>query len=438
MYMAGCFIAMMMLWILRREFGGLVASNPSVFRGEIITLGVGVLLQGIGFVDATRRARHHLDIPAWRHLCSAIVDLGVPFVCLFILQQFSPRGATAALSAPSILLLPLVLVISVLRLRKAYPASLGVIAAIGHWVLAWRAAQIDELDSSMYPVVFSYGVLLVLTGFAASIVTAYARRYIEEAVRESEDAERATRNLAKVEHELNIARDVQQGLLPAEPPHFPGFEIAGMARAATQAGGDYWDWQTLPDGSLLIVIADVTGHGVGPALVMAVCRAYARATAPSATNTSEFLSRLNSLILADVKGARFISMAAARISCEGSVGLLSAGHGPTFVFRASSKSIERFDGDGLPLGVAPDEAYDPTHHLNLAPGDLLVMLTDGFMERFNPDGEQFGIERLERVIAVNADQTASELIRSLDDAATTFARGTPQGDDMTIVIVRKL
>ncbi|MFN9993401.1 MAG: PP2C family protein-serine/threonine phosphatase, partial [Phycisphaerales bacterium] len=115
-----------------------------------------------------------------------------------------------------------------------------------------------------------------------------------------------------------------------------------------------------------------------------------------------------------------------------------AGHGPTFVYRAANKSIERFDGDGLPLGIAPDESYDPTHHLNLASGDLLVMLTDGFMERFSPESEQFGIARIESVIVANAHRTPSELIRSLDETVTAFARGTPQGDDMTIVIARKL
>lgn len=436
--MAVCFLAMMLLWLIRREAGGAVTMTDQVFHGELTVLGIGIALQTLGYFDAARRTRLNLEIPRWRLHLSAAVDLGIPFICLIILQVYSPRGAYAALSAPSIMLIPIVLVISLLRLRPAYPALLGAIAAAGHWILAWRAAQIDSLDQTLYPVIFSYGVLLLLTGFAAGIVTGYARRYIEEAVRESEEAERVSRNLATVEHELNIARDIQQGLLPAESPKFPGFEIAGMARAATQAGGDYWDWQTLPDGSLLVVIADVTGHGVGPAFVMAVCRAYARATAPTAPNSSEFLSRLNSLILADVKGARFISMAAARISSEGSVGLLSAGHGPTFVYRAANKSIERFDGDGLPLGIAPDESYDPTHHLNLASGDVMLMLTDGFMERFNPEGEQFGIQRLERVIIENADRTPAELIQILDDAVTAFARGRPQDDDMTLVIVRKL
>lgn len=437
MYMAGCFIAMMMLWLVRREAGGVVAMNDRVFYGQFTVLSVGVLLEAFAYLDAVRRIRINLEIPKWRNMFSAAIDLGVPFACLIVLQLYSPRGAYAALSAPSILLIPIMLVISLLRLRPAYPLVFGVIAAAGHWGLAWRAAQIESLDKTLYPVIFSYGVLLLLTGIATSIVTRYARSYIEEAVRESEEAERAARNLATVEHELNIARDIQQGLLPSEPPDIAGFAIAGMARAATQAGGDYWDWQTLPDGSLLIVIADVTGHGVGPAFVMAVCRAYARATAPTAPNSSEFLSRLNALILADVKGARFISMAAARISSEGSVGLLSAGHGPTFVYRAANKSIERFDGDGLPLGIAPDESYDPTHHLNLAPGDVMLMLTDGFMERFNPENEQFGIQRLERVIIENADRTPAELIQILDDAVTAFARGRPQDDDMTLVIVRK-
>lgn len=170
-----------------------------------------------------------------------------------------------------------------------------------------------------------------------------------------------------------------------------------------------------PDGRLVVAIADVTGHGVGPALVMAVCRAYARATAPTIRSAREFLGRLNALIK-DVTGGRFITMAVALARPDGSVDLLSAGHGPSFLFRAATGAVERFGGDGLPLGIEPGESYDPTLHLRLEPGDALLLLTDGFMERADPDGALFGIERLSRLITECGAEPPDRLIASLDQA----------------------
>src|SRR6185503_20531019 len=110
---------------------------------------------------------------------------------------------------------------------------------------------------------------------------------------EASQAERALRSVALIEQDLRVAHDIQMGLLPSDRPAITGFEVAGMARPAAHAGGDYYDWQALPDGRLVVAIADVTGHGIGPALVMAVCRAYARATAPRSHSAADFLEGMN-------------------------------------------------------------------------------------------------------------------------------------------------
>jgi serine phosphatase RsbU (regulator of sigma subunit) len=224
-----------------------------------------------------------------------------------------------------------------------------------------------------------------------------------------------------------------------------------MNRPADLTGGDYYDWQELPDSRLAIVLADVTGHGIGPALVMAVCRAYARASAPIISDPAVLVARLNDLLHADLPSDRFITFAIAILSPDGRVELLSAGHGPTLLYRAATGDIQQFGGDGLPLGIAPGEVYGPTSSFRMEQGDALMMLTDGFFEWQRPsDGECFGIPRLcEAMIGSIRGQRAGDdgtsgdgvvaaaMIRSIDAAVTKFADGAPQADDMTAVVVRR-
>jgi serine phosphatase RsbU (regulator of sigma subunit) len=120
------------------------------------------------------------------------------------------------------------------------------------------------------------------------------------------------------------------------------------------------------------------------------------------------------------------------------VDLLSAGHGPTFLYRRSEGHVGWFGGDGLPLGIMDGERYGPTMRLQVEPGDALVLLTDGFMERMRADGEQFGLDRLTKVIGENAAHGAADLIGAIDRAVEGFAAGSSQGDDMTAVVVRRV
>jgi serine phosphatase RsbU (regulator of sigma subunit) len=211
-----------------------------------------------------------------------------------------------------------------------------------------------------------------------------------------------------------------------------------MSRPADETGGDYYDWQQLPDGRLLVVLADVTGHGIGPALVMAVCRAYARASAAVISDPAPLMRRLNELLLADLPDGRFITLAIALLSPDGTVELVSAGHGPTLLYRAADAAITSFGGDGLPLGLMPDERYEPVARFTMHPGDVLLLLTDGFFEwQRHPDREAFGIERLEQTLKDHATRAPADLLTALDHAATTFAAGAKQQDDVTAVVIRR-
>lgn len=435
--LAICLAFLLAAWIARRVVGGRIASHDDIFYPILVLFSLGLALSLAAFVEVTRRRLRGIDLPPWRFVLGSILDIGVPFSVLLVHHLRDPAGLIPGIAAPAVLIVPIVIFLSVLRLRPVYSLLTGLGAACAHWTLAVSAFRRSDSGSDALPQFLAYGALLALTGAAASVLASFTRRYIRDAVEEAEAAERSARQLSVLEHELSIAHEIQQGLLPPTPPVLPGFDVAGLARPATQAGGDYYDWQSLPDGRVVIAIADVTGHGIGPALVMAVCRAYARATAPTARDTEDFLHRMNNLIVQDVSGGRFITMAVAIVSQTGDIELLSAGHGPTLLWRAAEKRVEQFTGDGVPLGIMDGELYRPAARLKLAPGDALVLITDGFMERSGPTGELFGTARLAESLARNAGRPAREILDAIDAEVTAFAAGTPQSDDMTIVVMRK-
>ena len=435
--MCGCFSLLLILWEVRRLLHDEAASARGDHLPIVAIMLTGIVLLGVGWLDVTARIKRGGSLPWVRLIAGASLDLGVPFGVLLVLHLNSPRGGYAALSAPILLVVPIVIMLSVLRLRPLFSLATGVSAAVLHWALVAHTLTLHEAPAHTAPLLMSYGVLLILAGVAATMLARFVRRSITEAVQEAEAAQRTSIALHAVEKELDIARDIQMGLLPTSAPELDGFELAAMSRPAAKAGGDYYDWQPLPDGRLIVAIADVTGHGIGPALVMAVCRAYARATAPGSGGASELLNRLNRLIVDDVKGARFITMAVALLSPDGEIEMLSAGHGPTFLYRRLTGAVENFGGDGLPLGIHDSEEYTPVTRLKLEPGDALVLLTDGFMERANGAGKMYGSERLERLIGEHGAQPAAALIEALDRANGEFADGAPQGDDMTAVVIRR-
>jgi len=428
---------MILLTVTRRLAGGIVMIENRVFLPYVGVL-VLALLYEVFAVAALRMAlRQNRLVLGWHLTINAVIELAVPALLLSILHFWSPRGEYAALSAPALLLFPITVLMSVLRLRPRVTLWLGIGAAIVHMTLAADTIRVEKLETNQYPVLLSYAVLLALTGITGMMVSRAARRYVSEAVEEAEARERSGLRLAAVERDLEVARRIQSGLLPAKPPMFTGFDIAGMNEPAEETGGDYYDWQELPNGRLLVVMADVTGHGIGPALVMAICRAYARASAPLDTNPASLMARLNDLLHADVSEGRFVTLAMAMLDPSGAVELVSAGHGPSLLFRAANRTVEQFGGDGLPLAVVAQENYGPSRHFAMQRDDVFVMLTDGVFEWKNQAGHQFGTHRLSDVLAQAASQTASQIVDHLHRVVLEFADGVKQNDDVTIVVIKR-
>jgi serine phosphatase RsbU (regulator of sigma subunit) len=249
----------------------------------------------------------------------------------------------------------------------------------------------------------------------------------------------AQMRLQRVERDLDIARDIQMGLLPKQPPDIAGFAIAGWSRPADQTGGDYFDWFTLPGGRTVVTLADATGHGIGPALLVAVCRAYVRATASlGAMRLAEAVAHINRMLAADTPDGRFITAVFGVIDpARCALALASAGHGPQLYLHAAGGEVEVWPADAPPLGVIEDLVIDEPREVAFAPGDTLLLTTDGFFEWRSAAGEQYGVARLVAFLKSNHGLDPDAFIQALHEDVLAFAGGTTQDDDLTAVVVKR-
>jgi serine phosphatase RsbU (regulator of sigma subunit) len=190
---------------------------------------------------------------------------------------------------------------------------------------------------------------------------------------------------------------------------------------------------------VLVTVADVSGHGIGPALVAAVCRAYARASVGAEKqNLACFMQRINDLLLGDLPEDRFVTFAGVLVDPkQHTAQMLSAGHGPLYRCRASHGDLMELGADDLPFGLTLENPTGPAMEFVLEPGDFILLVTDGLFEWSNAAGENFGLERLRRAIQATATASSEEIIGALRDAVESFASTSPQLDDITIVVVRR-
>jgi serine phosphatase RsbU (regulator of sigma subunit) len=249
--------------------------------------------------------------------------------------------------------------------------------------------------------------------------------------------ERAGRQ--KIERDLDIAREIQRGLLPRGAPRAPGFQIAGWNQAADKTGGDYFDWMELPDGRTVVTLADVTGHGIGPALIMAVCRAYMRASTNNLKVVlTEALGRVNNLLHADMPQGRFVTAAVGIIDpAAGSMALVSAGQAPILYYEASSGAVHNWPADDLPLGLVKGLIFESPREIRFGPGDILVLTTDGFLEWPDAGGRNFGSQRMEEFLRANHGLAPGEFITQLYQSVRVHGAGVVQGDDLTALVIKR-
>ncbi len=245
----------------------------------------------------------------------------------------------------------------------------------------------------------------------------------------------------RLDHDLQIARDIQRILLPSKPPPIEGFDIAGINLPARQVSGDYFDYIKVDDERLGVVIADVSGKGVPASLIMAICRSVLRAEAPLGQSPAEVLRKVNRQLYPDIKEDMFISMAYLILNHQTNhVTLSRGGHDAPLLFRAATGEVEVLKPPGMALGIDSGDVFDRiTGDLSvpLATDDCLVLYTDGVTEMLDANGDEFGSERMLSSIRASASEGAQGVIARLIDDVRNFAAGHPQNDDITLIVVRK-
>jgi sigma-B regulation protein RsbU (phosphoserine phosphatase) len=238
------------------------------------------------------------------------------------------------------------------------------------------------------------------------------------------------------EFQLQLARDVQQRFYAA-PPVVSGFDIGASVHPADATGGDYFDFISMADGSLLIAVADAKGHGFSSALVMALTRAYVRCFAARQLELDEILAQVNQMLLKDLEHGDFVTLFLARLnSSHRTLSYASAGHVPGLVFLDSGDVKCTLDSTGPPLGLFSATKFSLQQAIRLDPGEIAVFLTDGVTESTTPDGHQFGAQRvLDQVRALRYD-SASNIADGIYHATRAFVQGDLQDDDITSVIIK--
>jgi phosphoserine phosphatase len=243
----------------------------------------------------------------------------------------------------------------------------------------------------------------------------------------------------KLVHDLEVAREIQQGILPDAPPPCEGFDIAGWNRPADQTGGDVYDFFEAGRDRIGIMAGDATGHGIGPALVAVECRAIIRALTAVTPDLSAVLGATNAQLTRDLAGNRFVTLWMALLDVPtATLAFASAGHGPLLYYHADADTFEEAAISGPPLGLFAGQSYEAQPPIRMAAGDLFVVPTDGFYEYADRDGEFFGSLRVQAALRAHRAESSATMAERLYDAVVAFADGARQLDDMTVVIIKKL
>ncbi len=243
------------------------------------------------------------------------------------------------------------------------------------------------------------------------------------------------------EVQLRLARDVQRKLFPALPK-VPGLEAGGATHPADETGGDYLDFLAMPGGRLGVAVGDVSRHGLGSALIMALTRAYVRACAGLEADPGQVLTRVNRLLVEDLDHTRDTDRwyATLLLVCvdpvDRSMVYGSAGHVPGFQMNESGAVERLLESTGLPLGLFPATTYTSSEVISLGSQQTIVLLTDGILDASAPDESYFGLERAIDHVRAYREEPALQIVESLYWAARTFLAGGPQLDDMTSAVVK--
>ena len=263
---------------------------------------------------------------------------------------------------------------------------------------------------------------------------------IRSLVDAQEEMRRGLRSLLKIEGDLRVARQIQQSTLPATLPTLPGYDLAAWSEPAEETGGDTYDLTWRSKHQLLhLLLADASGHGIGPALAVTQIRAMMRMALRLGSELGEVAHHLNEQLYADLPNNRFITAWLAELDVRThTLTTLSAGQGPLLYYRAANHEVQQLVADAPPFGLFPELVVREREPIVMAPGDLYVVLSDGFFEATDRSGQELGRQAIARIVTSNAQGAASQLLDELRTEVGSREEEQGASDDRTAVILKRL
>jgi len=245
----------------------------------------------------------------------------------------------------------------------------------------------------------------------------------------------------RLDHDLEIARDIQRILLPSEAPAIDGFQISGINVPARQVSGDYFDYIQVDQDRLGVAIADVSGKGVPASLIMAICRSVLRAEAARNPSPADVLRKVNRQLYPDIKEDMFISMAYLILDHQqDGVTLARAGHDAPLWYKRQSQTVMPVKSPGMVVGIDSGSVFDRLtvdFAVPLERNDCLVLYTDGVTETLNSEGDEFGVDRMMQSVCASANDSAQAVVKRIIEDVREFTGSVPQNDDITLIAIRK-
>ena len=278
-------------------------------------------------------------------------------------------------------------------------------------------------------------MLLLSAVFAGAIV--YVIRQRNKALRLlAGERERSGKLIRRVEADLEQAARIQRDLLPKSSPKFDGFDIHGVNVPCYEVGGDYYDFIPIDEDRLGVVIADVSGKGIAASLLMASLRAALRGEIRPDYDPARLAARLNDFVYTSSGPSSFVTLFFGEVDRRtAAMRYVSAGHIPPFVLSRDGKT-QALDASGMPLGMFAGSAYE-ARTIDLEPGELAVLFTDGIPEGRNDRAEEYSVERLERVVRDNGGLAAGDICCKVIEDTRAFVCDTQPCDDVTLVVVKR-
>jgi serine phosphatase RsbU (regulator of sigma subunit) len=335
---------------------------------------------------------------------------------------------TVAISLQSILVPPIFLIAAFICWRRGFrPARF--------FLLAFALLAL----STMYEALAIFGVLPYFTPYSGQFGSAIEVILLQLALADRFRTLSLEHDMIK--QSLDLAREVQQNLLPNKNPQMERLDIAGRSIYCDETGGDYYDFiasDTGKNGQLTIAIGDVAGHGISSALLMATVRSSLRQRLSQPGDAGGIISDVNRQLVQDVEDSgQFMTLFCLNIdTTKMHAHWVRAGHDPAIFYDPGTDSFEELGGSGIALGIDGDWRYKEYLKTALDRGQIIFLSTDGIWEAFNPKGDMFGKERIYDIIRKNSLLSANEIINIILESLKSFQQGAKIEDDITLVVIK--